>query len=187
MKRGKIVVFAVAFLAIALMASILVNHPVGAAGPPSGLDVQVLNNPLTVRDAENPGRHAFQALAFCSAAPTITGCHVDFAVPANQLLVIETVSASINMPEGQSGNSNIQTHTTSLGALFHLPLQLEGNNGSGFVFYGTTQSVRLYANPGTTVTATMNRLGGSTGTAAAGASISGYLIDCGAGTGCPLP
>jgi len=48
--------------------------------------------------------------------------------------------------------------------------------------------VRLYADPETTVGFKFARNGSAgIGSVVAMAAISGYLLDCGSGTGCPLP
>ena len=58
---------------------------------------------------------------------------------------------------------------------------------NGLDFFNGLHLVRLYADPGTTVTVVGERDSGG-GTAGAQGAISGYLVDCGAGTGpCPVP
>jgi hypothetical protein len=50
-----------------------------------------------------------------------------------------------------------------------------------------TQSMRAYAFPGTHVVGIGSRSAPLTGSGSAITTISGYLVDCGPGPGCPLP
>ena len=152
-----------------------------------------LNNsptmPLFNRDVENPARQPFQML--CGVTIGNTGfnnfgnCTLT-TVPNGKELVIQTVSGLANFPTGVKP-SLIQVNT-----------DVGGNHGdyaflasfSGTDFgrdqYEFIQPVNFYAGANTTVTGSMN----ITPHANDGfmfLTISGYLVDCGAGPGCPLP
>jgi hypothetical protein len=132
-----------------------------------------------VRDVENAARSSFQATALC----TIN----EFAVPANQLLVIETVSAIVNVPSGQTGWHALNVnHEPTNGVSFFMPATLISNDGTT-VSFAVTQPMRAYAFPGTNVVGVASRSAPRTGSGSAITTISGYLVNCGPGPGCPMP
>lgn len=154
----------------------------------AGSSVNVTNppgSPLLVRDVDNPGRHRFQVGTTCTAFAGSFACIASFAVPANKLLVIETVSADVAVPAGEKVQVVWTIVQGSSMVAYPSPVQL---NGTFFTrdSFSAMFAVRLYADPGTTVNVTLGR-NDSTGNGDLGAFISGYLVDCGTGSGCPLP
>jgi hypothetical protein len=105
---------------------------------------------------------------------------VEFTVPADKLLHIEFIAGDVTLPAGESSfiAVSIQIHDTT-GAtigLYSVSSHELGNIGVLDLFeFG--QLVSVYADPGTKVTAQVNRFG--TGTLGAGGvnmSISGQLF-----------
>ena len=105
---------------------------------------------------------------------------VEFTVPANELLRIEFIAGDVTLPAGQSSfvAVSIQIHdmTGATTGLYSVSSHKLGNIGVLDLFeFG--QLVSVYADPGTKVTAQVNRFG--TGTLGAGGvnmSISGRLF-----------
>lgn len=140
-----------------------------------------------VRDVENPARRPFQATAGCTIDPGNNFCANTFVVPANQLLVIETVSAFVTVPPGQTAYHSLNTsHEPFNDVSFFMPATFVSNDGTNLRF-AVTQSMRAYAFPGTHVVGIGSRSAPLTGSGSAITTISGYLVDCGPGPGCPLP
>ena len=140
-----------------------------------------------VRDVENPARRPFQATAGCTIDPGDIFCINEFVVPANQLLVIETVSAFVTVPPGQTADHALNTsHEPSNVVTFFMPATFVSNDGTNLRF-AVTQPMRAYAFPGTNVVGIGSRSAPFTGSGSAITTISGYLVDCGPGPGCPLP
>ena len=143
-------------------------------------------SPLHIRDVDNPAHLPFAKISGCTVAAGNNGCDVNFSVPSSMELVIETVSVNALLNSGEQGNIHIlvKTNGVPLGP-FNVPLTLELHTSSGDV-YGTTQPLRLYADPGTTV-GIIGLVNDFTGGASFDAlAVSGYLVSCGSGTGCPL-
>jgi hypothetical protein len=114
---GKVLSIASVFALLVMVLTFLPAHRVGAAPTPSTVNVDVVNtplpvtgsvglsgntaaSPLLVRDVDNPARHRFQQLLTLGSDPN-GGGELKIIVPANQLLVIETVSALFNLPTGE--------------------------------------------------------------------------------------
>jgi hypothetical protein len=143
--------------------------------------------PSDVRDVENPARSSFQATALCTINTGDVFCLNEFVVPANQLLVIETVSAIVNVPSGQTAWHALNVnHEPTNGVSFFMPATLISNDGTTASF-AVTQPMRAYAFPGTNVVGVPSRSDRFTGSGSAITTISGYLVNCGPGPGCPLP
>jgi len=151
-----------------------VTGSVSITGTPT---VNLATSPVLVRDVDNPGRHAFQAEPdFCTSAETT--CFVFFTVPANQLLVIETVSIQSQVPPGQHVTASL-TITSNTSASYRLPMELQGTFPSGTLItpadiLSGLLPVRLYAKPGSTVNVGALR-NSSTGSFLIQASFSGGL------------
>jgi hypothetical protein len=202
---GKILVLALGFGALAVVLTLVTNRRASAQGPPNGLNVNVVNTPLEVtgnislsgnsvatplliRDVDNLARRPFDDSNFS----TCTGqtCNVTFAVPPGKLLVIETVTANLQLPPGQRATVGVFA-SASGGLNSDLPVEFQGTFTSGQLVvpgddYSAAAPLRFYANPGTTVRVGALR-NGSTGSFVLGAAIVGYLVDCPAGSNCLLP
>jgi hypothetical protein len=150
--------------------------------------VKVVNDPkkpVPVRDVEQPARRFFREALSCFAAAGETGCSSSITIPAGQILVIETLSAFANGPAGQQPSVTVTVGLLQEEVGFSVPLELLASAG-GIEFFGALNQVRIYAGPGDEVELLMLRPQIS-GTANANLAISGHLVDCGAGPGCPVP
>ncbi len=145
-------------------------------------------SPVPMREVDNPARHRFQHAGICEATD-VANCSTTFTVPSGKLLVIETVTAGVSVPPGDKATAHIATDQDGIGLFHDLPLQLVATDflGSGFDMFQGIQLIRLYADPGTTVTFEAFRAGSAAGGTIGHFTISGYLVDCGAGSGCPIP
>ncbi len=97
-------------------------------------------------------------------------------VPAGQTLVIETVSLQLDVtPAGSQLEAFVNYTSGGKSVTVFVPLTFAYTQTSnGFDTYTATQAVRLYADPGTTVSLTAFSPTGSTGTLFL--TVSGYLI-----------
>ena len=155
--------------------------------------VTVANTPLLVRDADHPARHTFQSS--CTASRMTPGeldCAFPATVPSGHLLVIETVTANVSFSTGKrAATMALETQTSGLVAE-HALVPIPVATGISTFPLGTvdtfaiSEPVRLYADGGSTVTIKAVPAG-SPPASAIYATISGYTVDCGVGSGCPLP
>ncbi len=142
--------------------------------------VRVVDTPLAVTSADDPGRLAFQTediAIFLIDSFTASGA---FDVPAGKRLVIRYVSAHADLPTGQRLLSlRLDTDHSGISILHWFVPVSTGNIGTRARF-AVAQDTQLYADPGTTVEFTAGRstIGGG-GTIHV--SVSGYLIDCAVG------
>ena len=97
-------------------------------------------------------------------------------VPAGQTLVIETVSLQLDVtPSGSQLEAFVNYTSGGKSVTLFVPLTFAYTQTSnGFDTYTATQAVRLYADPGTSVSLTAFSPTGSTGTLFI--TLSGYLI-----------
>ena len=97
-------------------------------------------------------------------------------VPAGQTLVIETVSLQLDVtPAGSQLEAFVNYTSGGKSVTLFVPLAFAYTQTSnGFDTYTATQAVRLYADPGTSVSLTAFSPTGSTGTLFL--TLSGYLI-----------
>jgi hypothetical protein len=113
--------------------------------------VQVVNtptNPVPTLNTENPARAPFQA--FCT---TFGSGFCSWTVPAGKSMVIEFVNTQVFVPTGSANNASSLLFTTAGGTAgaftmapgTHVVTQF-GDDG-----YVANASVRLYADPGTTI------------------------------------
>lgn len=145
--------------------------------------------PLYTRDVDKPAHNPFTAQAGCSAVPIVNSCaNAAISVPSGNELVIEAISiiALEATPQQDQLYATIEVTTNGTTHFDALLLPLAGAF-NGYSTYPVTQSVHLYADGGTSIL-----LGGyQTGTGGGGAtftfSLSGYLVKCGSGSGCPVP
>ena len=152
-------------------------------------NVQIGNSPASpvlVRNVENPARQPFQASGHCSLT-NLLNCSADIAVPAGKLLVIETITLQFLVDTGLRGEASVVV-TLNGSPQFHLlPVDFQATTTSGTDVLRGAHAVRLYADPGSKVTfaaevTNIPVVGDFT------ATFSGYLVDCGSGTGtCPIP
>jgi hypothetical protein len=132
------------------------------------------DNPIFVQDVDNPARQPFQQkMNFNLADGFSEVCMPIATVPAGKRLVIEYVSAKVNIPGGQKLRAlNVFTNLNGDFAYHFLVPTPTG----AFNEYVAGQQVRLYADPNTQVNICASRDTGD-GIAPVQATISGYLVD----------
>jgi hypothetical protein len=98
------------------------------------------------------------------------------AVPPGKHLVVETLSVQVDVsPSGSKVEAFVNYTCAGKAVTLFVPLLYAYTQPSnGFDFYVAMQAVRLYADPGTSISVTATSPGGSTGTLFVTAS--GYLI-----------
>jgi hypothetical protein len=152
-KLGKILAIGFGFGVLAMVLSLIPNHPVRAAVPPSGTDVIVTNTPLPVREFDAADRHPFSG--GCVATQTTTGgTSCNFLVPAGEEWVIQTLSVYGNSdPAYKSVLFNLYI-TTATGPQYHY-YTIPDNGTTNIVggsFETATITTTLRADPGSTGT-----------------------------------
>lgn len=147
---------------------------------PSSNTVQLGNtvdNPVMVRDVDNPARQPFQEEFAITLPDNFGGENATFMVPLGKRLVIEYVSARGFVPAGQTLTFSIRTRqgNTPNGVVHYLVSTEQGFSGTstGFV---AGQVMRLYADPGTQVLVRAGR-NPATGTGNAFIAVSGHFVD----------
>lgn len=139
-------------------------------------NVNVVNSP-SVRDADNPARQPFQASFNVTPADNVCFGQTTFQIPAKQELVIEYASATAFIPgAGQGVLYTVETTAGGANVPHHL-FTTPPVNAAGIV--AVSQLVRVYADPGTTVTVTFSELGGfcGNGVSQVGMELSGFLVN----------
>ena len=139
----------------------------------------------------SPVRSPFQQNVSVSIPAGSLSGSVSFAVPAGFRLVVEYVSGSVRVSDKELVRVNIATSVSGTSVSHTIANNVyrrdfEAPVGDDFIVsYG--QSLKLYADPGSTVsvTATRSENGEITPTLFA-LSLSGYLVDCGPVPGCPV-
>ncbi|HEX2340144.1 MAG TPA: hypothetical protein VHI98_06655 [Vicinamibacterales bacterium] len=77
--------------------------------------VKVMNgagNPVPVGDVDQPARQIFRESLSCAVAQGQIDCMNQLSVPAGKLLVIETISATLNVPGGQQPSLSVVVGST---------------------------------------------------------------------------
>jgi hypothetical protein len=120
--------------------------PSVAEAPPAA-QVTVVNpgtSPVLVRDVDNPARQPFQEMKESDCLNT-SACGVQFAdPPAGKLLVVETVSAQLNVPTGDGVVLGFVVHQPSGSINLYLAPVKTVSDFSGTDIYQVTQQVRAY-------------------------------------------
>lgn len=135
--------------------------------------------PMLVRDVDNPARSSLEEVFNCLVPDGQDSCAVvPFIVPADKILVIETVSARAIITAGQRPVVNLATSQPAAAGTrqYSLPLTLVASNDGNDIL-GTTQQVRVYARPGGSLDFGIRRFGGTSGGAEFLFTVSGYLVD----------
>ncbi len=163
----------------AVLAQQLGQWNVVLSGTPTVQVGNAFNSPLPVRDVDNPARQPFQRELDPLVSPGSFTASDSLTVPAGKRFAIEFASASVDTPAGTKMWVRIQTTSSGVGLSYSLLPQLQGNyaaDGSDFLL--AAQPMKLYADPGTQVTAVVSVLGGVANTnTGASVSLSGYFVD----------
>jgi len=176
MKLTRVLAVLVAVVLSVVLAS-LTSRPVAGANPSQ---VTVVNTPLPVSDVNNPLRQPVQLYSECQAQPNC-GFNPFYTVPSGKLLVIETVTASMQVPSGQKALVTlfVQDPAVLHPASFFITLEPQGTFtiGNAVDIFTGTHRVQIYAGAGQTVSVG-GQQNASTGFVDLRFSLSGYLVDC---------
>lgn len=133
-----------------------------------------------VRDVDNPGRATIVVPA-CNASSTSGSagdfaCRPSFTVPLNQRLVIEQVEGDCITPSGKTVvQASVSLSEAGVDSEHILVLTPEALNPFGFDPFVVNQSVRYYADPGSTFQFNAFTTDGS-GSTICSWQLNGYLI-----------
>jgi hypothetical protein len=131
-----------------------------------------------VRDVDNPaGNPHSDGIGFTFASGITTTVNLT-PVPAGKRLVIEYVSVTASVPSGQTGFFFIDSRAGGVLAVHSIPAtqKFADTAFAGTDLIVTGQSLRLYADPGTTPTISFRR-SSSSGGASFQAFWSGYYVN----------
>lgn len=147
---------------------------VGISGTPTVKIGNAAENPVLMRDVDNPASQPFHESISFDLPEGFTEVNMPITtVPVGKRLVIEYISAKATLPAGQKLR-NLAIRTSLNGNLvYHYLVQTPTGI---FNEYVTGQQVRLYADPNTLPHLSATRNTGD-GTTAVRVSISGYLVD----------
>lgn len=167
---------------------------VDVSGTPIVTVGNAASTPVLVRDVDNSARNRYNPNGFLSvnlAAGQQFACGVGFFhVPAGKRLVIEYVSGRGSADPGQNLELEIFVPAQEgvAGALSYdfLPAKQGPNVDATRDLFVLSQPTRLYAAAGN-IQFCLSRGGGTSNTASFAVSVSGHLVDCGMGGGCPIP
>jgi hypothetical protein len=159
-------------------------HPVAVAGTvrinPAANTVRVAGlstSPVWVRDV-NAGGQPFQTQVTVSLPAGAAGAGGSFPSPLSKRLVIETVSAIGQLPPGQHiADAHLVVKTNGVSGNYAIVPVEEGHfPGGSAIDLGVTQTLKVYADTGSTPGFTVYRTDG-TGSAELTFEVSGYLVD----------
>jgi hypothetical protein len=153
--------------------------PVAVQGTPSVTVGNALSKPVPTRRADDPARRALQrtGLVIIAAGDQIEDQTL-YTVPAGKRLVIEEASVRAQLFTGVS-QAMVFLRSTGGGGIggHYVPLESLGVlNGYGTVLVGT-ELLRGYADPGTTVDASVSINTASGGGGRIEVTFTGYLVD----------
>lgn len=145
------------------------------------VECEVMNStPVPVTIDGNISRIPFQRQQQSLQVPNTISVLHDYQVPDDSTLVIESFSVYAELPSSQVlFRSSITTTASGEFAEHHFDLT-QFAEILDKRFYRGIHSVRLYADPGTTVTIEIAKQDVATGTLTVFSSISGYLVPVGA-------
>lgn len=156
---------------VGIMVAITVSSPQSQADP-SEKPVVIANTPLPVSgsvnttDADNPARHPVQF--------TLSGNESTFTVPADQRLTIEFITVEckgVPPPNNPIFRTILSTVAGDASLGYLLGANFEGADANGLGFYLGSSLVRIYADPGSQVSAFTGTNG-----SVCNYSVSGYMI-----------
>lgn len=131
----------------------------------------------TVSNADEPARSPYQDGFGFELANGITTERALSPLPADKRLVIEYFSATATVPSGQTGFFFIKTRAGGVTALHTVPAVASFQDSAfpGSDLLVAAQSIRLYADAGTSPTVSFRRSSGA-GAASYSAFVSGYFV-----------
>ena len=153
-KLKKHLILGAALIGLAIAGTMMAPHPVSA----SSTSVQIVPN-----------------VPFGNTVSGGFGLPSAIKVPSTRHLMIETLSLQVDVtPSGSKIEALINYTSAGKKVSVFIPLTLAYSSANNFDTYIATQPVRLYADPGTSVTFTTFSPSGSQGTSFL--TVSGYLI-----------
>lgn len=151
------------------------NWNVAITGTPTVQLGNTSDNPVWVRDVDNPARQPFsQNLTLTLPQGQQLGL-IGFQVPDGKRLVIEFISANSEVPAGEKDVFLIQALANSIGYTHYLTATYQANF-SGFDSFVISQPIRMCADPSTTVRFQLVR-SAATDNGGFTFNVSGYLVD----------
>ena len=147
-----------------------------AAGPPSGMNVNVVNTPTVLTQSlDERGRNPYQASFACSGAEGACTATASPVVPANKRLVLELASVRVFVPTGMQVQGIELRCSTDEDVPLFLPSRFIGTvPGLGDVYYATERIV-FYCEAGQSPYVVTQFSLGIRG--AAEATVTGYFVD----------
>lgn len=133
---------------------------------------------LRVRDADSAARQPFQASGVVFLADGVpASSSAVTTVPPGKMFVIETVDARVLQIVGTNGIARLSISTCLGGECLphHIALERQGQSNSP-VYAAATAQVRFYAEPGSYVTATLER-SPQANSASAEVNLTGHFVD----------
>jgi hypothetical protein len=146
------------------------------------------SNPLLIRDVEHPTRQAFYTELQCELNDGAATCRHPFEVqpPRGKRLLIRTICITAAVPVGQVVLTFIHFRLDDSPTPVHpLTVSRQGTFGDRDLFVGT-HLVEISADGGEPLEVGVTR-SGTAGNGFGRMAVSGYLVDCGPGPGCPVP
>jgi hypothetical protein len=152
-------------IGVGLFASSRPAHTAGGPIPVNIANVPLPTTPTTLAAPTQPFQHAFEMLTLSAASVSES-----ITVPLHKRLVIEYISANLNVVPNSGGTIYLQTTAGGESVYYFLTDTIYDSNKRN-------QSVRIYADPGTTVT--VEAVTGDSKIAFLGANteVSGYYVD----------
>ncbi len=153
-------------------------------------------SPVPVRDMDNAARRVpFQTGVFVDLLNGVDhntdATDLSTFLPSGKGFVIEHLSAQVLMPTGQKALLFVGAiKTTDFGVVYKQAFVLEpqGTFGGSQDMLVASTPFHAFVDSSMSLTASVQRLATSfSGEGGGHVQVSGYLIDCGAGVGCPIP
>jgi hypothetical protein len=130
--------------------------------------------PVQARDVDRAAQEPFQKNFRMAFDPGQLGTSATFTVPNRKRLVLEYVSGNFATENGMIVIFSVTTTVAQVTADHRVVLDPQGAAGGLPASFTGAQELRLYADPGTTVTLYSGRQQGGTG--GGSAAVSGYLV-----------
>jgi hypothetical protein len=176
-------------------AALLSSVPV-LAGPrdPDPVRVRVVNTP-TVKALPVAYKQPWHRALFIEVPAGSLSANASIAVPSGKRLVIEWVSGTtrvdaaelVRMTLASTASGEFASHEIAPSVYKRDFSSLSTPFAPDFIM-AFSQSVKIYADPGTTVTiGAIRSENGEITPTGFGFSLSGYLVDCGGNPDCPIP
>jgi len=153
-------------------------------------------SPVPVRDMDNAARRVpFQTSLFAllpNGGATADGTlDLSAALPSGKGFVIEHLSAQVVMPTGQKALLFVGANKAggfSVGFNHGFLLEPQGTINGLEDFLVASTPLHAFVDSSMSLAASLTRLASSnSGEGSVDVFVSGYLVDCGAGSGCPIP